>query len=151
MVHVDRPVPDGIPGERVVDEEQLYHLRSHLASICGLNSTRSVHPSFSRAPELIGCWMDRFPGSQPVSFDLESLTLLEEEECVQSLLPPLSLPDARVPHSSFWVCEKSDGVRVLVLILATETGQEVYLVCPHHCISSTTDGRDVDRQKGRVV
>lgn len=30
---------------------------------------------------------------------------------------------------SFWVCEKSDGVRVLVLILAhPERGQEVYLV-----------------------
>lgn len=29
---------------------------------------------------------------------------------------------------SFWVCEKSDGVRVLVLIVATGFGQEVYLV-----------------------
>lgn len=50
MVHVDRPVPDGIPGERVVDEEQLYHLRSHLASICGLNSTRSVPIPLHLAP-----------------------------------------------------------------------------------------------------
>ena len=30
--------------------------------------------------------------------------------------------------NSFWVCEKSDGVRVLVLILATSEAQEVYLV-----------------------
>jgi len=30
---------------------------------------------------------------------------------------------------SFWVCEKSDGVRVLVLILSSpQFGQEVYLV-----------------------
>ncbi|KPV76283.1 uncharacterized protein RHOBADRAFT_3134, partial [Rhodotorula graminis WP1] len=50
----------------------------------------------------------RFPGSQPVSFDYESLKLLEQED--------------------FWVCEKSDGVRVLVLIVATGFGQEVYLI-----------------------
>ncbi|GJN87483.1 hypothetical protein Rhopal_000432-T1 [Rhodotorula paludigena] len=30
--------------------------------------------------------------------------------------------------ASFWVCEKSDGVRVLVLIVATGFGQEVYLI-----------------------
>lgn len=33
-----------------------------------------------------------------------------------------------VQLNSFWVCEKSDGVRVLVLILATTEAQEVYLV-----------------------
>ncbi|GAA5970846.1 hypothetical protein JCM21900_000296 [Sporobolomyces salmonicolor] len=50
----------------------------------------------------------RFPGSQPVSFDRHSLQLLETED--------------------FWVCEKSDGVRVLVLIVATGFGQETYLI-----------------------
>ncbi|GAA6031695.1 hypothetical protein JCM8097_001939 [Rhodosporidiobolus ruineniae] len=50
----------------------------------------------------------KFPGSQPVSFDFASLELLEKED--------------------FWVCEKSDGVRVLVLIVATGFGQEVYLI-----------------------
>ncbi|KAM0754594.1 hypothetical protein T439DRAFT_321629 [Meredithblackwellia eburnea MCA 4105] len=56
------------------------------------------------------CELDhiRFPGSQPVSFDRSSLELLEKED--------------------FWVCEKSDGVRVLVLIVATMEGQEVYLI-----------------------
>ncbi|KAG0147952.1 hypothetical protein CROQUDRAFT_42075 [Cronartium quercuum f. sp. fusiforme G11] len=39
----------------------------------------------------------RFPGSQPVSFTHESLDLLESED--------------------FWVCEKSDGVRVMALIV----------------------------------
>ncbi len=30
---------------------------------------------------------------------------------------------------SYWVCEKSDGVRVLMLIVAVGPAQEVYLVC----------------------
>lgn len=34
-----------------------------------------------------------------------------------------------LPSGSFWVCEKSDGVRVLVLIVCVPDGpQEVYLV-----------------------
>lgn len=37
-----------------------------------------------------------FPGAQPVSFSRESLSMLEEMD--------------------FWVCEKSDGVRLLIFI-----------------------------------
>lgn len=36
--------------------------------------------------------------------------------------------DEASDESSFWVCEKSDGVRVLVLIVASKEGQEVFLV-----------------------
>merc|ERR1711939_512967 len=51
----------------------------------------------------------RFPGSQPVSFRYQSLDLLMSED--------------------FWVCEKSDGVRVLVLIVCLPEGiQEEYLI-----------------------
>ena len=32
----------------------------------------------------------RFPGSQPISFDLQSLQLLETEECVYTLTTHLS-------------------------------------------------------------
>lgn len=39
-----------------------------------------------------------------------------------------SLNGSATRPGSFWVCEKSDGVRVLVLIVATGFGQEVYLV-----------------------
>ncbi|KAL8287061.1 hypothetical protein RQP46_004067 [Phenoliferia psychrophenolica] len=88
MVHADRPVPERIPGE-LITGERLDQLKSHLAGLCNLPNTR-------------------FPGSQPVSFDRESLVLLERED--------------------FWVCEKSDGVRVLVLIVASAEGQEVYLI-----------------------
>ncbi|GAA5884757.1 hypothetical protein JCM6882_005380 [Rhodosporidiobolus microsporus] len=84
------PVPTQIPGEQVQDGEKYWSLRRHLADLCGTGGTA------------------RFPGSQPVSFDFESLALLEKED--------------------FWVCEKSDGVRVLVLIVATGFGQEVYLI-----------------------
>ncbi|GAA5898464.1 hypothetical protein JCM5296_000440 [Sporobolomyces johnsonii] len=84
------PVPERIPGELVQDPEKHWQLRGHLAQLCGIRGTA------------------RFPGSQPVSFDLSSLQLLETED--------------------FWVCEKSDGVRVLVLIVATGFGQETYLI-----------------------
>ncbi|KAA1106111.1 Dcp1p-Dcp2p decapping enzyme complex alpha subunit [Puccinia graminis f. sp. tritici] len=54
----------------------------------------------------------KFPGSQPVSFTQKSLELLETED--------------------FWVCEKSDGVRVMVLIVVKGTAQgpvqEVYFI-----------------------
>ncbi|KAK4702619.1 mRNA guanylyltransferase, partial [Phenoliferia sp. Uapishka_3] len=88
-MHVARPVPERIPGDLITDPERLHQLKTHLATLCGLQSLR-------------------FPGSQPVSFDRDSLQLLERED--------------------FWVCEKSDGVRVLVLIVATPEGQEVYLI-----------------------
>ncbi|GAA5914282.1 mRNA guanylyltransferase [Sporobolomyces salmoneus] len=86
----DLPVPEQIPGVLVNDTERHWQLRYHLADLCGIKGTA------------------RFPGSQPVSFDLHSLQLLETED--------------------FWVCEKSDGVRVLVLIVATGFGQETYLI-----------------------
>lgn len=69
--------------------------------------------------------MHSFPGSQPVSFEHSSLELLEQEKC--ALLPSHSAYiDVKC---SFWVCEKSDGVRVLVFIVTPGDGmQEVYLV-----------------------
>ncbi|UZJ56356.1 hypothetical protein CBS101457_005676 [Exobasidium rhododendri] len=52
----------------------------------------------------------RFPGAQPVSFTTDSLQLLKEED--------------------FWLCEKSDGQRVLMLIVLNKQKgtQEVYLI-----------------------
>ncbi|KAJ9127586.1 hypothetical protein QFC24_000995 [Naganishia onofrii] len=52
----------------------------------------------------------RFPGSQPVSFVSRSLKLLESR--------------------NFWVCEKSDGVRVMMLIAwnSAENRQQVFLI-----------------------
>ncbi|KAJ9119641.1 hypothetical protein QFC22_003350, partial [Naganishia vaughanmartiniae] len=52
----------------------------------------------------------RFPGSQPVSFVSRSLNLLETR--------------------NFWVCEKSDGVRVMMLIAwnSAENRQQVFLI-----------------------
>lgn len=54
---------------------------------------------------------------------------------------------------SFWVCEKSDGVRVLVLIVATPEGQEVFLVRPSAPSLSApnsadgTGGEQIDRKE----
>lgn len=52
----------------------------------------------------------RFPGAQPVSFNKNSLQMLLQED--------------------FWVCEKSDGQRVLILIVVNGQNQtqEVYLI-----------------------
>ncbi|KAG8790573.1 Dcp1p-Dcp2p decapping enzyme complex alpha subunit [Ceratobasidium sp. 428] len=57
------------------------------------------------------CHVDnlRFIGSQPVSFGSRDLARLERED--------------------YWVCEKSDGIRVLVLIVTFPSNdQEVYLI-----------------------
>ncbi|KAL1693326.1 mRNA capping enzyme, catalytic domain-containing protein [Schizophyllum commune] len=51
---------------------------------------------------------DRFPGSQPISFGERNLADLENDD--------------------FWVCEKSDGIRVLLLILTNPETQEV-IIC----------------------
>ena len=59
---------------------------------------------------LCGLSNGRFPGSQPVSFSSASLEMLETMD--------------------YWVCEKSDGVRVLVFIVVHKATnqQEVWLV-----------------------
>ncbi|KAL7423126.1 Dcp1p-Dcp2p decapping enzyme complex alpha subunit [Cryptotrichosporon argae] len=59
---------------------------------------------------LCGLGGSKFPGAQPVSFTTASLDLLASKD--------------------FWVCEKSDGVRVLLLVLFNgSTGnQEVWLI-----------------------
>ena len=66
-----------------------------------------------------------FPGSQPVSFSTKDLERLENEECV-SCDPP------HILHScvcfSYWVCEKSDGVRVLLVVL-TNLDTSEQMVC----------------------
>ncbi|KAH7889634.1 mRNA capping enzyme, catalytic domain-containing protein [Phlebopus sp. FC_14] len=53
---------------------------------------------------------DRFPGSQPISFSLKHLDELEKRD--------------------YWVCEKSDGVRVLFFLQTDPNGgsQVVYLI-----------------------
>lgn len=94
MVNANFPVPERIPGQLITDNQHLFFLKQHLATLCGLRGVQ------------------KFPGSQPVSFSQKSLELLETED--------------------FWVCEKSDGVRVMVLIVVKGTAQgpvqEVYFI-----------------------
>ena len=88
--------------------------------------------------------MSRFPGAQPVSMTYSSLTRLEENKqveffrgflrnyCSNVLLISLHCAFNLVPHHhySFWVCEKTDGVRVLLLIVwnGLVGQQETFLV-----------------------
>ncbi|KZT57020.1 mRNA capping enzyme, alpha subunit [Calocera cornea HHB12733] len=63
---------------------------------------------------LCGTAQSKFPGSQPVSFGTRSLKALEDDD--------------------YWVCEKSDGVRVLLLVVINPRfrRQEVYLIDRHN-------------------
>ncbi|EJU05551.1 mRNA guanylyltransferase [Dacryopinax primogenitus] len=56
----------------------------------------------------------KFPGSQPVSFGSHHLQALQRED--------------------YWVCEKSDGIRLLLFIVINPRGnvQEVYLIDRHN-------------------
>jgi mRNA guanylyltransferase len=56
----------------------------------------------------MGRMADRFPGSQPVSFEKLHLDWLEKED--------------------YLVCEKSDGIRYLMYMKVTDKGPEVFLV-----------------------
>ncbi|KAF8236253.1 mRNA capping enzyme [Tricholoma matsutake] len=62
------------------------------------------------------CKMDnpKFPGSQPVSFSEKDLAKLERQD--------------------YWVCEKSDGIRVLLLVYTDTSSkdQAVYLIDRHN-------------------
>jgi hypothetical protein len=71
----------------------------------------------------------RFPGSQPVSFGSSDLNKLEQLECVLlNALASLTLSLIAPCRNSYWVCEKSDGIRVLFFIQTDHTGQTTYIV-----------------------
>ncbi|KZO95789.1 mRNA capping enzyme, alpha subunit [Calocera viscosa TUFC12733] len=74
-----------------------------------IESTLRAHVAF-----LCGTAGQKFPGSQPVSFGAHSLQTLENED--------------------YWVCEKSDGIRVLLLVVINPRfrRQEVYLIDRHN-------------------
>ncbi|KAF8586561.1 mRNA capping enzyme [Ramaria rubella] len=76
------------------------------------------HVAFLKRQVAYLCGLDRyrhvlklFPGSQPISFGKKDLVRLETED--------------------YWVCEKSDGVRVLVFVRRIENVSEVYLIDRH--------------------
>ncbi|KAI0281354.1 mRNA capping enzyme [Russula aff. rugulosa BPL654] len=72
------------------------------------------HRLRSHLAALCGLNHERFPGSQPVSFSSKDLERLERED--------------------YWVCEKSDGIRVLLVVLTVlETNEQfVYTVDRHN-------------------
>ncbi|KAI0256658.1 mRNA capping enzyme [Lactifluus subvellereus] len=62
---------------------------------------------------LCGLNHDRFPGSQPVSFSAGDLERLE--------------------HEDYWVCEKSDGIRVLLVVLTNlDTSDQIVCIVDRH-------------------
>lgn len=67
-----------------------------------------AYPLQERVKHLCQLEHRRFPGSQPVSFASQHLSRLE--------------------HEDFWVCEKSDGIRVLMFIYLVGDGHDVFLI-----------------------
>ncbi|KAJ7709742.1 mRNA capping enzyme, catalytic domain-containing protein [Mycena rosella] len=120
-------VPD-VPGTRVPPRsDQESWLKEHVARLCEVDHNRSVrNPSLSSVRRSMST-LERFPGSQPVSFAQGDLAKLESQECV--ILAVSVLIQAKT-FPSFWVCEKSDGMRVLLLVHTdTNAGsQTVYLI-----------------------
>ncbi|KIM65335.1 hypothetical protein SCLCIDRAFT_1212510 [Scleroderma citrinum Foug A] len=77
--------------------------------------SRSDHETWLKSHVASLCRLDhdRFPGSQPISFALGHLDELEKRD--------------------YWVCEKSDGVRVLFFLQTDPSGsQGVYLIDRHN-------------------
>lgn len=84
---------------------------SPIPDIPGIQANPDVaHFLSQRVSELCGLRENRFPGAQPVSFTSASLDLLESMD--------------------FWVCEKSDGIRLLIFVVMNglTQEQEVWLV-----------------------
>ncbi|KIJ35792.1 hypothetical protein M422DRAFT_180359 [Sphaerobolus stellatus SS14] len=73
-----------------------------------VNDSQQLYYLKQRVATLCGLDRYRFPGSQPVSFGKKDLAKLEQQD--------------------YWVCEKSDGVRVLVFINRVENTTDVYLI-----------------------
>ncbi|KAJ9079603.1 hypothetical protein DSO57_1033627 [Entomophthora muscae] len=61
-----------------------------------------------RVKELLNCSHENFPGALPVPLDTTRLSLLEQED--------------------YFVCEKSDGVRYLMLSVHTSNGPATFLI-----------------------
>ncbi|KAL4067692.1 mRNA capping enzyme [Scleroderma citrinum] len=104
-----------IPGTLVPSHsEHERWLRGLVANLCRLEHDRHVSlRSCVRRVLSDTNSFTRFPGSQPISFSLDHLDELEKRD--------------------YWVCEKSDGVRVLFFLQTDPTGsQAVYLIDRHN-------------------
>lgn len=77
-----------------------------------------------------------------MSFSSSHLARLEQEEYANlcHCRPKFDTPD------SFWVCEKSDGIRVLMYICRVEDGHDVFLVRPHVFIRLALNLSKIDRK-----
>lgn len=72
---------------------------------------------------------DSFPGSQPVSFSKNHIQTLMDNEYFN----PIPFFPGEMTPKSYYLCEKSDGIRVLLYITAEQNmsgkmSEKVYLV-----------------------
>lgn len=70
--------------------------------------------------DLLGLTHTKFPGAQPVSFSKKHLDALKRDEYVETGASSMTVRANRSSHS-YYVCEKSDGIRYL--LYATHDGK----------------------------
>ncbi|KDR73643.1 hypothetical protein GALMADRAFT_72172 [Galerina marginata CBS 339.88] len=103
-------VPD-LPGKLIPrHSDQEKWLKMHVARMCGLENHERQVLRSQAA----------FPGSQPVSFGTRDLAKLETQD--------------------YWVCEKSDGIRVLFLVATNldNNDQTTYIIDRHNTYREIT-------------
>lgn len=123
-----------IPGDRIDDVEHVRFLKEQVARLCGLDRYRYVVCFFNLFvlnSHIIVTDITVSSGflavspsalAERISLGLRTRSMFAHSSNVAFLLT----------INSYWVCEKSDGVRVLVFVRCEENTSAVYLVCSHY-------------------
>lgn len=115
IMPADTPIPD-IPGALLTNPAIRHHLNQHVGNLCGLHNGKYV-------VVVVLSNLADFPDHSPCRFRARRWTCSRRE----------SGSGVYSADGSFWVCEKSDGVRVLLFVVmnGASGGQECWLVRRH--------------------
>jgi hypothetical protein len=142
------PIPD-IPGQ-LIPEPNARHLKEHVAALVGTRDTKSVHSRSYRGGSRRLTWRVL----AQISWKSARLVQLArhreiEEGGVCALFQKTA--ETLLTLDSYWVCEKSDGVRVLVFIFPTGNAQDVFLVSPYLSLPYATPSDRGSLSRSRLI
>lgn len=131
------PVPTEVPGRRITDPGHRNFLRRHLATICGLENWKCVLSGLVGQSQEMCLTREQVPGRS--AGQLQHRLDASARNYRVRRAPTTSLLTADRDFGadgSFWVCEKSDGIRVLVLVVTNKSDpkrprQEIFFVRVH--------------------